>query len=409
VPKTPRATPPLLKALNERAILELIRADAPISRAQISRRAGISKPTVSLALESLLAAGLVREAARGRDGPSYGAVFFEPVPEAALVLGLDLGARFLRGALCDLTGAIRARQDVEVVATDADHLLDAIVALRAALVETSGLPNERIDSVVIGVPGVVDATDGVTLATNVPGIEGQRFRHEASDRLSLPVALENDINLAAVGEQWAGIARGVDDFAFLSIGTGLGSGIVMRGEIHRGHNGAAGELDYARAGHEDFDPCASALTLLAARFASERTERTSLAPPYDGPAVFAAARRGDEVAHAVVAEEARRIALHIVPIAAVADVELVVLGGGIGAHPDLLLEPIRALLVEWLPYPPRVEVSSLGEAAVLTGALALGRRAALHNVFVNSRERAASEASDADVESGSKGRPAVSP
>src|SRR5881227_3768382 len=123
---TPRATPPLLKDLNERTVLEAIRAGAPISRAEISRRASISKPTVSLALESLLAAGLVREAAHDPAGPSYGAVFFEPVPEAAVVLGLDLGARFLRGAVCDLAGEVRARQDVELRGADADGALRAI-------------------------------------------------------------------------------------------------------------------------------------------------------------------------------------------------------------------------------------------------------------------------------------------
>jgi len=110
--ETGRATPPLLRALNERTVLEAIRAESPISRAEISRRSGISKPTVSLALRSLLDAGLVREAERGPDGPGYGAVYFEPVADAALVLGLDLGARFVRGAVCDLTGAVRARQDV---------------------------------------------------------------------------------------------------------------------------------------------------------------------------------------------------------------------------------------------------------------------------------------------------------
>src|SRR5215208_6261685 len=115
-----RATPPLLKDLNERTVLEAIRAGAPISRAEISRRAGISKPTVSLALQSLLHAGLVREALQDPGGgPSYGAVFFEPVPEAAFVLGLDLGARFLRGAVCDVAGEIRARQDVELRGADA--------------------------------------------------------------------------------------------------------------------------------------------------------------------------------------------------------------------------------------------------------------------------------------------------
>src|SRR5881628_3286756 len=125
-----RATPPLLKHLNEQTVLETIRAGAPISRAEISRRAGISKPTVSLALRSLLEAGLVREAARGPDGPSYGALFFEPVPEAALVLGLDLGARFVRGAICDLTGSVRARQDVELRVADAAEAVEVSERLR---------------------------------------------------------------------------------------------------------------------------------------------------------------------------------------------------------------------------------------------------------------------------------------
>src|SRR6266511_4725727 len=129
---TQRATPPLLKHLNERTVLEAIRSGGPISRAEISRRAGISKPTVSLALQSLLEAGLVREASRGPDGPSYGAVFFEPVPEAAFVLGLDLGARFLRGAVCDLAGEIRARQDVELRGADADGALRAIAMLEGS-------------------------------------------------------------------------------------------------------------------------------------------------------------------------------------------------------------------------------------------------------------------------------------
>src|SRR5438445_8674783 len=164
-----RATPQLLKHLNERTVLEAIRSGAPISRAEISRRAGISKPTVSLALQSLVGDGLVREAATAPGGPSYGAVFFEPVPEAAYVLGLDLGARFLRGAVCDLAGEVRARQDVESPARDGERVLDAITGLRTTLVEASGLGDELIDSVVIGVPGVVQTPTGsVTLAMNVP-------------------------------------------------------------------------------------------------------------------------------------------------------------------------------------------------------------------------------------------------
>src|SRR5436305_14236485 len=130
---TTRATPPLLKHLNERTVLDTIRASSPISRAEISRRAGISKPTVSLALQSLVDAGLVREARRGPGGPSYGAVFFEPVPEAAFVVGLDLGARFLRGAVCDLSGEVRATQDIELRGADADGAWDAIADRKESL------------------------------------------------------------------------------------------------------------------------------------------------------------------------------------------------------------------------------------------------------------------------------------
>jgi predicted NBD/HSP70 family sugar kinase len=378
------AIPPLLKDLNQRTVLETIRASAPVSRAEISRLVGISKPTVSLAIVSLLEAGLVREAATGPDGPTYGAVFFEPVPEAALVLGFDLGARFLRGALCDLRGEIRARLDVDVAGTDAVNVLEEIASLRTRLVDAADLVDAVIDGVVVGVPGVVDARSGrIDLATSVAGLEGGGFRDALSERLALPVTLENDVNLAALGEQWQGVANGVEDFVFLSIGTGMGAGLVLHSELHRGHNGAAGEVDFSFVGlAHDVDPCAGAISQYAARLLAERDGDTSVRPPFDARDIFAAARAGDALAHEVVEETARRIGLHVVPIAAVTDVSLVVLGGGLGANGDLLLGPVRELLRSWIPYPPQVAVSSLGEAAVLTGALAIGLRTALDNVFV---------------------------
>ncbi|HXY80488.1 MAG TPA: ROK family transcriptional regulator [Gaiellaceae bacterium] len=380
------ATPPLLKRLNEEAVLETIRAGSPISRAEISRRAGISKPTVSLALQTLLEAGLVREAPTGPQGPSYGAIYFEPVAEAALVVGIDLGARFLRGAVSDLSGAVRARQDVELGGADADGALTAIAQLRDGLLDAAGLSTGLIDEVVVGVPGVVESPSGtVRLALNIPGLDGRRFGAELGERLGHAVTVENDVNLAALGEGRRGVARGVADYIFLSVGTGLGAGLVLRGELQRGHHGAAGELDYIRAGLEqELDPCAAALSRFAERLARADGSQTALVPPYDVRSVFAAARSGDAVADAVLAEAARRVAAHIAPIAAVTDVGLVVLGGGIGANAELL-QGVRPLLAEWLPYPPRVEMSSLGDAAVLMGALAVGLRSALGNVFVSRR------------------------
>ena len=376
---TRRATPPLLRDLNERTVLETIRAGSPISRAEISRRSGISKPTVSLALQSLLQAELVRETAERPDGPGYGAVYFEPVAEAAVVLGLDLGARFVRGAVCDLAGNVRARQDVELSVAEVAGAVEAIERLGAALLGAAGLDRDRVDGVVVGVPGVVESGTGVLrLAENVAGLEGRAFAEELRSALGLPVTLENDINLAALGEQWQGVARGVDDFVFLSVGTGMGAGLVLGGELHRGRHGAAGEIDFVFGGlDENVDPSAPQVLELASGFTDAR-------------AVFGAAREGDEHARGAVAEIARRIALHVATIASVADVELVVLGGGIGANGDLLLDPVGGLLREWLPFPPRVEVSTLGEAAVLTGALAIGLQAALENVFARRGPLAAS-------------------
>ena len=380
------ATPPLLKDMNERTVLETIRSAAPISRAEISRQAGISKPTVSVALQSLLDVGLVRSTEPQGDGPRYGATFFEPVPEAAGVLGLDIGARFLRGGVCDLSGEVRARHDLELAGADADVVFESAAELADRLIRDSGLPAERFHGAVVGAPGVLNrATGRISLADNIHGLDGLEVGAELRRQLDIEVTVENDVNLAALGERWRGVAQGGDDFAFLSIGTGLGAGLVLGGELHRGQHGAAGEVDYAfGVGVErEVDPCAAALVAYVGELASRGQYATTLAEPFAVPAVFAAARAGDELARAAVAEEARRIALHITPIAAVADVGLVVIGGGIGANGDLLLEPVRAELASRLPYPPRVEVSSLGDAAVLSGALSVGLQGALESVFVN--------------------------
>ncbi len=213
------------------------------------------------------------------------------------MLGLDLGARFLRGAICDLGGRVRARQDVELAEGGAAAALGAIEELCAGLVEATGLERRLVDGVLAGVPGVVEGTNGVVrLAENVPGLEGMPFADELRERLDLPVVLENDINLAAVGERWRGAARGVDDFVFLSVGTGMGAGLVLGGELHRGRNGAAGEIDFARGDDgEASDPSAPAVSALAAELA-EKDGETSLTPPYDARAVFGAARTGDALA-----------------------------------------------------------------------------------------------------------------
>ncbi len=179
----------------------------------------------------------------------------------------------------------------------------------------------------------------------------------------------NDVNLAAIGERDDGAGRGVESFVFVSVGTGLGAGVVLRGELLPGSHGAAGELDLLRPVASGSDPSAPAIRAYAAELQAGRAggKRGT-----DTVQIFARAREGDPWALGIATEVARRICAHIVPIAAIIDPELIVLGGGIGSNGDLLIPRLREMLAEALPYPPAVQSSELGDRAVIAGAIALG-------------------------------------
>jgi predicted NBD/HSP70 family sugar kinase len=374
-----KAVPALLRALNERTVLDAVRASGPISRAEVARQTGISRPTVSLVLRALVEDGLVRETEHEPDGPHYGAVYYEAHSEAAVVLGIDFGARTVRTALCDLGGELRAREEIRSRGS-VEERIGVLATTVRSLLRVSKLPADLLENAVVAVPAVVSPADGGISSADLAGLGPGDLRKQFEDALRVPVSLENDVNLAAVAEQRNGVAEGVADFAFLLVGAGLGAAVVLDWKLHRGHNGAAGELDAVRNGRtDDVDPCAAAVSKLAEELARRKT--TVLEPPFEVRDIYGAARNGDAVAAAVVEETARRIALHVLPLAATLDLPLVVLGGSVGANSELL-DPVRRHLEDWLPFPaPRVEVSALGEAAVIEGALAAGVDTALERVF----------------------------
>jgi len=374
------ATSSTLKEINLRTVLDVIRAAPPVSRAEIARRTGISKPTVSALLQDLLEMGLVSETVRAELGPTYGALFFAPRPDAAYVLALDVGARRLRAAVADLDGTVRIRRDVPVEGLDAPRIVRASADLAEELSREAGISRSALQHAAVGVPGVVDRRDGrIWQAANIPSLDGFSAEESFGSALGLAVTVENDIHLAALGEQRHGTGTRADSFAFLSVGTGVGAGLVLHGELHRGFAGAAGELDSAGdpAVFDANDPCAASLL----RYAVARLPDEAARGPLSTERVFALAREGHSGACAVLDEEARRITGYLAPVAAVVDVELVVLGGGIGLNGDLLLGRVREQLAARVPYPPRVEVSALGDAAVLTGAVSVATRAALEQIL----------------------------
>ena len=364
-----------------------MRRVGPVSRAQIARETALSKPTVSQALVTLLDAGLVREAGRTSGGKGPTAVLYELNPQAGWVVGIDVGRDWVRAAIADVTGQFVARRDERARVKSAKTLITQIGAIAHALAADAGIKWRQVTFATVGSPGVFEQERGqVALAYALPGWGRQGLVELVQQELGTKIAFENDVNLAAIGEQWQGLGKGVENFVYLHLGTGVGMGLVLNGELYRGSSGAAGEVGYLPLAETDMrdpsnrrrgalDVAASATGVVA------EARRLGMSPPLTAKKVFEEARRGDRKAQRVVAGEAHRIALAIVAVAAVVDPELVILGGGIGSNGDLLLEPVGQELRDLSPFRPRVEISTLQQEATLYGSVSMALQAAQDQLF----------------------------
>lgn len=396
-PMEPRSTPGrprLLRAINERALLEHLRRLGPASRAQLARETSLSKPTVSQALANLERAGLVRIVGETRagSGPGRVAVLYEPDPTTGHVLGIDIGRAWVRCAVADLAGTIAHRRDVRNRARSASGLVRTLTDLAHEVVDGAGLVWSQVVHTSIGSPGVFDIDERrMRFAHNLPGWGQTRLVEEMQEALGASVAVENDANLAAIGEMAYGWGRGTQAFVFLMVGSGVGMGIVIDGRLYRGAHGAAGEIGFLPLG-ADGSPGAPLLSdravsrgLMEEAAAADAVVRTAqaLGMPRDHSAerIFAAAMDGDPRARAVVELEGERLALLVASVAAIVDPELVVLGGGIGRNLDALRAPLVRRLHELTPLRPRIVASELGSDTVLLGAVATGLGVARDLVF----------------------------
>src|SRR6266511_3133616 len=202
--------------MNARTILDLVKRSGPISRAEVARASGGRGPT---------------------------AVLYELNPEAGRVVGIDVGRYWVRAALADITGNVVARRDERARISSARGLATEV-----------GIGWDQVSHVIVGSPGVFEPTRGtVILAPNLPGWGRHGLVEALRDELGSHVGVENDVNLAAVGEQWKGHGHGVRNFGFLSVGTGVGMGLVLGGELYRGSSGAAGEVAYLPVGADPYD------------------------------------------------------------------------------------------------------------------------------------------------------------
>ncbi|MBV9095037.1 MAG: ROK family protein [Streptosporangiaceae bacterium] len=372
------ARPSLIRALNEQLLLEHLRQRGPCSRAELARVSGLSKPTVSLALGNVERAGLVRIAGQRTGMPGRSARLYEIRPDAGLVLGLDVGHEYVRGAIADLAGEIRTRQSLRARATSVRGRVAELVRLADMLCREAGVLRSAITQTVIGSPGVYDPRrNAMKLTGGLRGWDRPAALAGLREAFGPSLVMENDVDAAALAERALGHGREVEHFAFVHIGTGIGMGLVVDGQLVRGAHGVAGEIAYMPlSGGEGADEREARRrgTLEAAASAAgivRAARRGGMRGPVSARRVFTAAGAGDQRAMAVVAEEARLVAKTICAVITVVDPELVVLGGGIGRAPGFA-DAVAAELAQIAPVAPAIRVSALGTDAVVDGCLVAG-------------------------------------
>ncbi|MFD7555136.1 ROK family transcriptional regulator [Streptomyces sp. NPDC059835] len=405
MPAATPGTPSLLRAMNDRAALELLLAHGPLSRTRIGNLTGLSKPTASQLLARLEAAGLVVATGTddGRPGPS--AQLYSVNPRAAYVGGLDVTPGRVLAAVADLTGTVVGTHEVPY--TEGAEAVEQVTEALGEAVKAAGLHRSDLRRVVIATPGAFDPQTGrLRYAGHLPGWHSPTLLDELAAALPMPVEYENDVNLAAVAEQRLGAARGHEDFVLLWNEEGLGAALVLGGRLHRGWTGGAGEVGFlpvpghplvrrpARANTGGYQELAGAQVVpgLAAELGVEAEPAPPAADPY-GPEVGAAvallarAAATPEGPHLRFLQSyATLLATGLASLVAVLDPEIVVLSGAvIAAGGDPLRRLLEEELAELAPSRPRLVSGEVPDRPVLRGALETALAATRDEVFDTSR------------------------
>jgi glucokinase len=366
-----------LRGLNLETVLAVaMQHDGPFTRAELIRATGLSAPTVGTLVSQLMQIGVVSDLGAGpsRGGRRPSSMEFNA--RHGYVAGIDLGPTRTRLALADLRGerlADRIMPTPQRLGPQA--LLARVAGALRALMEETGVPASRLVAVGAGAPGAVDRGRGlVTSAPNLQGWTQVPMRDLLESALHAPVVVENDVNLAVLGEHWRGAARGHDTCAFVFVGTGIGAGILIGGELHRGHHYLAGEIGVMCMGPQyvdvDYGERGCFETLAGLHGLAERWPQASRQDPAGWVAgLFEAAVSGDRRAAKIVDETARLIAIAVANVAAVVDPTLIVLGGALFAQAESLVHEVRKVVERIYPSPIEIVPSALGKDAPLSGSL----------------------------------------
>jgi len=373
-----------LRRLNRLRVIDALRDEGLISRAEIARRTGLSRSTVSSLVSELQADGLVVErpepaAAHGDQG-GRPPILLSFDASAGVAVGIDFDHHHVRVAVSDLSSRILAEREQML---DTDHAahegLDAAAALVSELLEEAGVDEQRVIGAGMCLPGPVHRPTGVVGSTAIlPGWVGVAAADEMHRRLQLPILVDNDANLAALAEAAFGAGRDAKDLVYLMISSGIGAGLVLNGRLYRGAEGLAGELGHVLVDAEGpVCRCGNrgCLETVAGTDALADLLRRSHGDGLDGRAIVRLAREGDLGCRRVIADAGRAIGKAAATLVNVLNPELLIVGGDLADAGELLLDGVRESL-ERSALPTAVQAAavvagSLGDRAEVLGAIAL--------------------------------------
>ncbi len=375
--ETPGSQSSLHRANLER-VVRAVRLAGSLTQAEIARSTGLSAATVSNIVRELRDNGTVQVTPTSSGGRRARSVSLSG--DAGVVVGVDFGHSHLRVAVGNLAHQVLAEQSEPIdVDASAAESFDRAERLIGRLIEATGVGQDKVIGVGLGVPGPIDVATGVLGSTAIlPSWGGVNPREELATRLGMPVAVDNDANLGALGELVWGAGRGVKDLAYIKVASGVGAGLVINGRIYRGPGGTAGEI-----GHITLDESGPVCrcgnrgcleTFTAARHVLELL-RGSHGPDLTVPQVVQMAREGDPGCRRVIADVGRHVGMGVANLCNLLNPSRVVLGGDLAEAGELVLGPIRESVARYaIPSAARqlsVVPGALGGRAEVLGALAL--------------------------------------
>jgi len=372
-----------LRALNlDRVLRFAMSRAAAFTRTEVIEATGLSAPTVGTLCSHLIRSGILSDLGAGPSRGGRRPSFMEFNARHAYVAGIDIGVTKTRLALADLRGERVADCVVHTPAARAPaDTVSRIGAELKTLMRAARVAASRLIAVGAGAPGVVDRALGVVvaLAPNLKGWSDVPMANILQRALGAPVVVDNDVNLAVLGEHWRGAARGHDSCAFISVGNGIGAGIMINGEVHHGRHFLAGEIALMCMGPQYVDAeygargCLETLAgakAIAARWAQAGHDGTEggIRPLVD------AAAAGDESARRIVDDTATLIGMATAKLSVVLDPSLIVLGGTVFSQAPEIAEDVRRIVAHIVPTPSPIVVSTLDREASLWGALLVATR-----------------------------------